>query len=69
MDNYDILLFHEEFLENKNNKNIIDNLDAIKILASGSLNKNYVFDALLKLPTNINKINFIVENSAIKKNL
>jgi|TARA_B100001093_G_scaffold290414_1_gene277303 hypothetical protein len=67
MDNYDILLFHEEFLENKNNKNIIDNLDAIKILASGSLNKNYVFDALLKLPTNINKINFIVENSAIKK--
>ena len=41
MANYDILLFHEEFLENKNSKNIIDNSVAIKILASNSFNKKH----------------------------
>ena len=65
--NYDILLFHEEFLENKNNKNIIDNLVIIKILASSSSSKNHTYDALLKFPTSINEINFIIEKSAIKK--
>ena len=67
MTNYDILLFHDEFLENKNNKNIIDNLVSIKILASSSFKKNNKYDALLKLPTSINEINFIIENSAVKK--
>ena len=67
MANYDILLFHEEFLENKNSKIIIDNLPTIKILASTSLSKAITCDAFLKLPTSINEINFIIENSAIKK--
>ena len=67
MANYDILLFHEEFLENKNSKIIIDNLSTIKILASTSLSKAITYDAFLKLPTSINEINFIIENSAIKK--
>ena len=67
MANYDVLLFHEEILENKNSKNIIDNSVPIKILASNSFNKKHTYDALLKLPTSINEINFIIENSAIKK--
>jgi len=67
MANYDILLFHEEFLENKNSKNIIDNLTTIKILSSTSLSKAIRHDAFLKLPTSINEINFTIENSAIKK--
>jgi hypothetical protein len=67
MANYDILLFHEEFLENKNSKIIIDNLSTIKILASTSLSKAITYDAFLKLPSSINEINFIIENSAIKK--
>ena len=54
-------------LENKISRNIIDNLVTIKILASSTFGKNHTYDALLKLPTNINEINFIIENSAIKK--
>ncbi|MDA9180774.1 winged helix-turn-helix domain-containing protein [Pelagibacteraceae bacterium] len=67
MANYDILVFHEEFLQSKNIKNIIDNLVTIKILASSSFSKNHTYDALLKLPTSINEINFIIKNSVIKK--
>ena len=67
MATYDILLFHEEFLENKNDKNIVDNLNIIKVLASTSSSKAVKHDAFLKLPTSINDINFIIENSAIKK--
>ena len=67
MANYDILLFHEDFLEDKNSKIIIDNLATIKILASTTLSKAITYDAFLKLPTSINEINFIIENSAIKK--
>ena len=67
MSDYDILLFHEEFLESKNSKNIIDNITFIKILASSSVNKSNKYDAFLKLPANINEINFIIKNSAIKK--
>ena len=65
--NYDVLLFHEEFIENKNSKNIINNLTTIKVLASTSSSKAITYDAFLKLPTSINEINFIITNSAIKK--
>jgi hypothetical protein len=67
LSDYDILLFHEEFLVSKNSKNIIDNITFIKILASSSVNKSNKYDAFLKLPANLNEINFIIKNSAIKK--
>jgi hypothetical protein len=65
--NFDILFFHEDSLKNKTNKVIIDNSTCIKILASNSINNNYKYDAFLKLPATINEINFLIENSAIKK--
>ena len=64
---YDILLFHKDVLTKKNNKEIIDNLTGIKILASNSINKDYKYDAFLKLPASINEINLIVENAAAKQ--
>ena len=63
---YDIFLFHEDVLEDKISKEAIDNLASIKILASKNLiSKNYKYDAYLKLPTSINEINSIIENSVV----
>jgi hypothetical protein len=64
----DIFLFHEDVLEDKISKEAIDNLKSIKILASKNLiSKNYKYDAFLKLPTSINEINSIIENSVLIK--
>ena len=64
---FKIIFFHEEVLKDIKSKNIIDNLDVIKILVSSSISQNYNYDAFLQLPTNIQEINSIVENSAAKK--
>ena len=64
---YDVLLFHIDFLKNKNYNNILNNNNYIKILASNKSIKPVNFDGILKLPTTVNEINFIVENLAAKK--
>ena len=64
---YDVLLFHIDFLKNKNYNNILNNNNYIKILASNESIKPVNFDGILKLPTTVNEINFIVENLAAKK--
>ena len=65
--NFDILLFHEETLINKQVKDIIDKYHSIKILASVKNNINSNYDSILKLPTTLNEINSIIESSAAKK--
>ena len=62
---YDVLFFHREVLEN--NSNVINNISLTKILATKSIDKNFLYDATLKLPATINEINSIIESSVAKK--
>ena len=65
--NFNILFFHEDALKDKKNKDIIDNFNSIKILASEKIGKVSTYDAVLKLPTTLEEINTIVEGCAAKK--
>jgi len=66
-DKFDIILFQKNTLLDKKLKNLIDNSDAIKILAGKKENFEDKFDAYLELPASINEINDIVDNTAAKK--
>ena len=64
---YDVILFHNEALNDKKQKEIIYNSKAIKICASGKSFLLNNFDANLELPTTIKEINGVVESIAAKK--
>ena len=64
---YDVILFHNEALNDKKQKEIIYNSKAIKICASGKSFLLNNFDANLELPATIKEINGVVENIAAKK--
>lgn len=65
--NADVLFFHEEAHDNKVDKDPINKINAIKILATNNIIKDNFYDAVLKLPTTVNEINSIIEGSAAKK--
>ena len=63
-----LLLCDHEFLDNKNNIELIKNSKCIKILASEKNSKNkHLFDNTITLPTTIKEINSIIEISIAKK--
>ena len=64
---FDILFFHEQIIENKQYKEILNIESVIKILATNSDPKVKNYEGILKLPTSINEINMIVENCSAKK--
>tara|TARA_E500000178_G_scaffold314094_1_gene332062 strand:+ start:338 stop:943 length:606 start_codon:yes stop_codon:yes gene_type:complete len=64
---YDIVLFHNEALKDKENKSLIDNCKKIKICVGGKRNKQSNYDGHLDLPTTLKEINFLVENIFAKK--
>ena len=64
---FDVILFHEEALNDKANNKIISNSNCLKILASNLKKPSQNFDAFLKLPSILKEINFVVENIAAKK--
>ena len=61
------MLFHEQTLDNLQNKDIINNFSSIKILATDTKPKKSVYNGILKLPTTVNEINSIIESCAVKK--
>ena len=63
---YDVILFHNEALNDKKQKEIIYNSKAIKICAAGKSFLLNNFDANLELPTTIKEINGVVESIAAK---
>ena len=65
--NYDIILFHEDALKDKEEKKIINNSDCLKICASNKKNSSNIFDAFLEIPSSLKEINIAVENIAAKK--
>ena len=66
-DNYDVLIFHKDVLNNAKKKKFIDNCCSIKILASNNVEKNTNYDLVLPLPTTIKEINSAVEKLTVKK--
>ena len=64
---YDIILFHEEALKDKEDNKIINNSTSLKICASNIKNTTNNFDAFLEIPTSLKEINFTVEQVAAKK--
>ena len=65
--NFDVILFHEEALKDKADKEIINNSNCLKIYSSNSKNLSSNFDAFLKIPTSLKEINITVENTVAKK--
>ena len=68
LDEFDIIFYHHECLENKHKLNLSDDSNCIKILFSPKNKKiSFSLDAVIELPTTIKEINNIVENSVAKK--
>ena len=65
--NHDIILFHEEALKMRKQKELIEKSNSIKILATKSKQENNNFDANLELPSNLKEINELIENISAKK--
>ncbi len=65
---YDGLIVHDQMVQNKITKNLINYREYFKILATDQAEKNQkYFDYILKLPTTIEEINSITESAAAKK--
>ena len=67
-ENYDILFCHEDFLKDDLSTELLKNSEKIKVLALRSNQTKFdFFTETIFLPTKIENINLIIENSIIKK--
>tara|TARA_B100001059_G_C17555201_1_gene437290 strand:+ start:19 stop:624 length:606 start_codon:yes stop_codon:yes gene_type:complete len=64
---HDVILFHNDILKDKKQKNFIDNSKSIKICASRRKDIFNNFDANLELPSTLKEVNSIIENIVAKK--
>ena len=64
---FDVILFHEKIIKNREIKEIIDNFSTIKIVLSAGNETRNAYDGILKLPVSLNDVNTIVDNSVAKK--
>ena len=65
--NSDVILFHEEALNDKEDTKLINTSCSLKICASNKKTASNNFDAFLEIPSSLKEINFVVENVAAKK--
>ena len=63
---HNVILIHQEALQDKNNKNFIEKSNSIKIYASKNKDLFNHYDAHLELPANLKEINATVENITAK---
>jgi len=64
---FDVILFHEEALSDKDDKKIISNSNSLKVCASNNRNSSNNYDAFLEIPSLLKEINSVVENVAAKR--
>ena len=64
---FDVILFHEDALNDMENNKIINNSNSLKVLASSKKKILENFDAFLELPTSLREINIVIESVAAKK--
>ena len=68
LNDFNVLICHQDYIEEKKNLNAFSNSKCIKILATNKNEKiNNIFDGVINLPTSITEINKIVEISVAKK--
>jgi len=63
----DVILFHEEALNDKEDNKIINNSNSLKICVSSNKNSPNNYDAFLEIPTSLKEINSTVESVVVKK--
>ena len=67
-DNIDVLIYHNQDIQNSKKIYNLEKLQIIKILASNSKSKGLEnFDHVINLPTTLNELNKVVEQATIKK--
>ena len=64
---YDVILFHDDCLHDKETKDLINKSKSPKIYASKKKNSSINYDAQLKLPTSVKEINTIIETVNAKQ--
>ena len=64
---FDVILFHEDALNDKEESKIINNSNSLKVCALNKKKPSSNYDAFLKIPSSLKEINFTVENVAAKK--
>ena len=65
--NFDVLIIHEDSLNDKQSRSFIDKNNSLKILASSKSDKIFNCDVILRLPTTVKELNSTVENLLAKK--
>ena len=64
---FDVILFHEDALNDKEESKIINNSNSLKVCALNKKKPSNNYDAFLKIPSSLKEINFTVENVVAKK--
>ncbi len=64
---FDVILFHEDALTDKEKSKIINNSNSLKVCAFSNKKPPNSYDAFLKIPSSLKEINFTIENIAAKK--
>ena len=64
---FDVVLFHEDALNDKEDNKIIRNTHNLKVLASSEKKAFQNFDAFLELPSSLREINAVIESVTAKK--
>ena len=64
---YDVILFHNNALKNKQEKDLIEKSNALKICAISTKKKNNNLRAYLEIPTTLKQINSIFEDISAKQ--
>jgi hypothetical protein len=64
---FDLILFHEKALNDKEDNKLISNSNSLKVCASNNKNLSNNYDAFLEIPSSLKEINSVVENVAAKK--
>ncbi|MDA7715602.1 winged helix-turn-helix domain-containing protein [Pelagibacteraceae bacterium] len=64
---HDVILFHEDALNQKEQKDIINSSNSIKICASSKKKSSNTFDICIELPATLKEINTALENIIAKK--
>tara|TARA_B100000963_G_scaffold314072_1_gene292399 strand:- start:122 stop:727 length:606 start_codon:yes stop_codon:yes gene_type:complete len=66
-ENYSIILFHIDVLQDNKKKDYIDSSSSIKICAGYKKNSKDNYDAFLELPATLKEFNSVIENTTAKK--
>ena len=66
-ENYSIILFHIDVLQDNKKKDYIDSSSSIKICAGYKKNLKDNYDAFLELPATLKEFNSVIENTTAKK--